>query len=92
MIMIFFSVLLYLYTYTSIVIIKFKRSHTENKFRQLDKFTFNLSNFFNEMFSSIVIFSQKKLNSMIMIFFSVLLWSFNEIVFLLKNHNCLNTY
>jgi hypothetical protein len=39
------------YLYTSIAIIKFKRSHIENKFRQLDIFTFNLSNFFNEMFS-----------------------------------------
>jgi hypothetical protein len=32
-------------------IIHFKRSHIENKFRQLDKFTFNLSIFFYEMFS-----------------------------------------
>ena len=39
------------YLYTSIAIIHFKRSHIENKFRQLDKFTFNLSIFFNEMFS-----------------------------------------
>jgi hypothetical protein len=39
------------YLYTSIAIIHFKRSHIENNFRQLDKFTFNLSIFFNEMFS-----------------------------------------
>jgi hypothetical protein len=39
------------YLYTSITIIHFKRSHIENKFRQLDKFTFNLSIFVNEMFS-----------------------------------------
>ena len=39
------------YLYTSISIIHFKRSHIENKFTQLDKFTFNLSIFFNEMFS-----------------------------------------
>ena len=39
------------YLYTSIAIIHFKRSHIENKFRHLDKFTFNLSIFFNEMFS-----------------------------------------
>ena len=38
--------------YTSIVDNhKFKRLHIENKFRQLDKFTLNLSNFFDEMFS-----------------------------------------
>ena len=39
------------YLFTSIAIIHFKRSHIENKFRQLDKFTFNLSFFFNEIFS-----------------------------------------
>ena len=39
-----------MYTFC-IAIIHFKRSHIENKFRQLDKFTFNLSIFFNEMFS-----------------------------------------
>ena len=40
--------------------------------------------------TSIVIISPKKLNSMIMIFFSVLLWSFNEIVFLFKESFIIN--
>ena len=39
------------FIYRCIAIIHFKRSHIENKFRQLDKFTFNLSIFFNQMFS-----------------------------------------
>jgi hypothetical protein len=39
------------YLHTIIAIIHFKRSHIKNKFRQLDKFTFNLSIFFNEMSS-----------------------------------------
>ena len=39
-----------MYTFC-IAIIHFKRSHNENKVRQLDKFTFNLSIFINEMFS-----------------------------------------
>ena len=34
-----------------IAFIKFKRSHIENEFRQLDKFTLNLSIFFSEMVS-----------------------------------------
>jgi hypothetical protein len=65
------------YLYTSIVIIHFKRSHIENKFRQLAIFTFNLSIFLTR--------TKLKLNSIDYDYFSVLLWSFNEIVFLFKN-------
>jgi hypothetical protein len=68
--------------------IHFKRSHIENKFRQLDKFTFNLSIFLTtvDVFTSKSIFklNQKKLNSIDYDYFAVLLWSFNEIVFLFK--------
>jgi hypothetical protein len=44
----FFSVILLT---IRIAFIKFKRSHIENEFRQLDKFTLNLSIFFSEMVS-----------------------------------------